>query len=148
MGNTNWSRIIVGGLVAGFVLNLLEYLLHALVLGDEWEAAMQALGAETYTGSDIAMMVAWTFLLGIALVWLYAAIRPRYGPGPGTAIRAGFMGWIFVYGFWFLYNLPSGIFPQNLMTISLIVALVELPIATLVGAWIYREGETTEPAGI
>lgn len=146
MGKTNWGRVIVGGLVAGLVLNIVEWVLHAQVLGDDWEAAMETLGAETYTGADIAMMVAWTFLLGIVLVWLYAAIRPRYGPGPGTAVRAGFVGWVFLYLFWFLYNLASGIFPQNLMTISIVVGFFELPIATLVGAWMYTEGETTEPA--
>ena len=27
--------------------------------------------------------------IGIGVVWLYAAIRPRYGPGAGTAVKAG-----------------------------------------------------------
>jgi hypothetical protein len=27
------------------------------------------------------------------IMWLYAAIRPRYGPGPKTAAVAGFALW-------------------------------------------------------
>lgn len=148
MGKTNWGRVIVGGLLAGLVLNIGEYLLNELVLGDDWEAVMETYGLGAYTGSDIAMMVAWTFLLGIVLVWLYAAIRPRYGPGPATAVRAGLTGWLLLYGFWYLYNLASGMFPRDIVTISLIWGLFELPIATLVGAWMYREGEAAEPPAI
>lgn len=145
MSKPNWGRVIVGGLVAGLVLNVFEWLFHAVLWGDDWEAAMEALGAEPYTGGDVLMMVTWTFLLGIALMWVYAAIRPRYGPGPGTAIRAGLIGWVFLYLFWYLYNLPSEIFPLDLMRLSLIVGFFELPIAALAGAWMYREGETTAP---
>jgi hypothetical protein len=29
------------------------------------------------------------FLIGIFAIWLYAAIRPRHGPGPKTAVCAG-----------------------------------------------------------
>ena len=35
------------------------------------------------------LMVVLIFLVGILLIWLYAAIRPRYGAGPGTAVLAG-----------------------------------------------------------
>ncbi|MGH9579875.1 MAG: hypothetical protein ACRD2R_02680, partial [Terriglobales bacterium] len=34
--------------------------------------------------------------MGIWAMWLYAAIRPRYGPGPKTAAIAGF-GWWVIY---------------------------------------------------
>jgi hypothetical protein len=34
-----------------------------------------------------------------------------------------------------------GIFPLNLTLIGLAWALVEAPLATLVGAWVYREQE-------
>jgi hypothetical protein len=56
--------------------------------------AMLALGrpAELSTGA-IAIFNIWRFLLGVAAVWLYAAIRPRYGAGPNTAIRAGLVTW-------------------------------------------------------
>lgn len=33
------------------------------------------------TGSAIAINVIATFVVGILLVWLYAAMRPRFAPG-------------------------------------------------------------------
>jgi hypothetical protein len=87
----------------------------------------------------------WGFLLGIAAVWIYAAIRPRYGAGPSTAVRAGLAAWALAV---FLANLSSyalGLFPVRLLVITAVVALGEILVATLVGAWVYseKEAETT-----
>ena len=81
------------------------------------------------------------FLLGIAAVWLYAAIRPRYGSGPNTAIRAGLVAWAIAVFLPNLGNYPLGLFPTRLLLISTVVALVEIVVATLVGAWLYKEEE-------
>ncbi|HJU87514.1 MAG TPA: hypothetical protein VJ788_09110, partial [Gemmatimonadota bacterium] len=86
MNRINWVRVIAGGLAAGVVLNLGEWLLHDVLLRERMEAAVAEMGMETPTGSDIGIFVAMTFVLGLLLVWLYAAIRPRYGPGPKAAI--------------------------------------------------------------
>jgi hypothetical protein len=40
-----------------------------------------------------------------------------------------------------LGNYPLGIFPTRLLVITSIVALVEIVVATLVGAWLYKEEE-------
>ena len=32
--------------------------------------------------------------MGLLLVWLYAAIRPRFGPGPRTATYAALVVWV------------------------------------------------------
>jgi len=138
----NWGRVIVGGLVAGVLLNVGEWLLHEVVLASRMEAAVAEMGMEPPSGSDIGIFVAMTFVLGILLVWLYAAIRPRYGAGPRAAIVAGLFGWILLYAFWLCYNLAWEIFPQDMVMISTIWGFFELPIATIVGAWLYRE----EPA--
>jgi hypothetical protein len=45
----------------------------------------------------MAAHLLWGFVVGIAAIWLYAAIRPRYGPGAATALRAGFAVWLFVH---------------------------------------------------
>jgi hypothetical protein len=136
----NWGRVMAGGLAAGVVLNLGEWLLHEVILRERMEAAAAAMGMETPSGSVIGIFVAMTFALGILLVWLYAAIRPRYGPGPKAAILAGLFGWTLLYLFWYVYNIAWEIFPQDMVGMSTIWGLFELPIATMVGAWLYREG--------
>lgn len=140
MAHTNRGRVILGGLVAGLIINVVEYITNGVVLRDSWGKAMQALGkpAELSMGAIMIFNV-WGFLLGIAAVWLYAAIRPRYGAGPNTAIRAGLVTWALAVFLANLGNYPLGLFPTRLLVITSIVALVEMVVATLVGAWLYKE---------
>src|SRR5438309_6854731 len=148
MAHTNRVRVILGGLLAGLVINIVEFITNGVVLREAWGQAMQALGKSgQLSAGAIVIFNIWGFLLGIAAVWLYAAIRPRYGAGPKTAIRAGLVTWgvgVFLAN---LGNYPLGLFPTRLLVITSIVALVEILIATEVGAWLYKE-EAAEVAGI
>jgi len=142
MAHTNRNRVILGGLLAGLVINIVEYVTNGIVLREGWGRAMQALGKPTeLSPGAIVMFNVWGFLLGIAAVWLYAAIRPRYGSGPNTAIRAGLVAWAIAVFLPNLGNYPLGLFPTRLLLISTVVALVEIVVATLVGAWLYKEEE-------
>lgn len=141
MAHTNRVRVILGGLLAGVVINVVEYITNGVVLKQAWGQAMQALGKRTeLSAGAIVMFNIWGFLLGIAAVWLYAAIRPRYGLGASTAIRAGLAAWALAVFLPNLTNYPLGLFPARLLAITTGVALVEIVVATLAGAWIYKEG--------
>jgi len=142
MQSMNTQRLFLGGLVAGVVLNIQEYVVNGIVLKDEWEAAMKTAGLQTYSTSGIIMLVLMTLVLGFISVWLYAAIRPRFGPGPRTAVYAAFLVWLLVWVVPTVYNSLAPIFPPGLMMTASVFALFELPIATVAGAWLYRE----EPA--
>ncbi len=142
MQSMNTMRLFLSGLVAGIVLNIEEYLVNGLVLKDEWDAAMTKVGLETYSTSGIIMLVLMTLVLGFISVWLYAAIRPRFGPGPRTAVYAAFLVWLLVWVVPTVYNSLAPVFPPGLMMTASVFALFELPIATVAGAWLYRE----EPA--
>jgi hypothetical protein len=141
MGRINFGRVILGGLVAGVVYNGLEFLLHGVVLGDDWRAAMAALGksVEAEGGGDMPLFIAWGFLIGIASLWVYAGIRPRFGPGPKTAITAGVMVWVLSYLLPSAITLAFGLFPGKLVWLPLVVGVVEAPLATVCGAALYKE---------
>ncbi|HEX9688267.1 MAG TPA: hypothetical protein VGB47_04245 [Thermoanaerobaculia bacterium] len=142
MGRINWGRVFLGGLAAGVIINLSETLLNAVIVRKDWEEAMRALGkdpAASMAGSAMAVWILWGFLAGIAAVWLYAAIRPRYGPGPRTAAIAGIGAWFFAGFLSNLAMLNVGLFPQRIIMIGLVWSLVEMIVATVVGAWLYKE---------
>lgn len=147
MGKIDTTRVIVGGLVAGVVLNIGEFILNGVLLRERWETAMEGLGMDVYTGADIMVMVVMTLLLGILLVWMYAAMRPRFGPGPKTAVIAAFAAWVLVYVWPFMWNSLTGLFPSDLLLISSVWGLFELPIGTVAGAWLYREGSERASPG-
>ncbi len=141
MGKINIGRVIVGGLLAGVVLNVGEFVLNEPILGDQWTAAMAALNRPPIGGSMIAWFVLLTFVLGIALVWLYAAIRPRFGAGPKTAVWAGVTVWFFACLWGFGSTWVMGLFPARLVGIILVWELIEVPLAAVAGAWLYKEVE-------
>jgi hypothetical protein len=139
MGKINIGRVVLGGLLAGVVLNVGEYLLNQPVLGEQWAMAMDTLGLEAMSGSAVIWMVLWNFVMGIALVWLYAAIRPRFGAGPKTAVIAGVAVWFLVWLLGFGSTVIAGMLPGGLVGVTLIWGLFEVPIASVAGAWLYQE---------
>ena len=138
MGKINWTRVILGGLVAGVIINIFEYVLNGVILAKDMEAALRALGKQM-GGGALLMFTVWGFLVGIFAVWLYAAIRPRYGAGPKTAACAGAAVWGLGYLLAAVTPLALHLFPRRLMAVGLAVGLVEVIAGTLAGVWLYRE---------
>ena len=54
MGKINWTRVILGGIVAGVIINIFEFVLNGVVLAKDMEAAISALGRQM-GGSQLAM---------------------------------------------------------------------------------------------
>lgn len=135
----NTSRVLIGGLVAGLVINIGEFVLNEPILGEQWRATFESLNRPAMGGSSIAIFVVLGFLLGIAAVYLYAAIRPRFGAGPKTAVCAGLLVWYFAYLNVNVGNMATGLFPASLLLTATAWGLVEIPLATVAGAALYRE---------
>ena len=146
MQQMNWVRTLLGGVAAGLVINVSESVLNNFVLKADWAAAMQALGKSSQvTGLQMAGFAIWGFLLGISAVWLYAAISPRYGQGWRVAGCAGLATWWLVYALSSAGALIFDIFPPRLMLISVAWGLPEIVLATMAGAWFYREKAEAPP---
>jgi hypothetical protein len=142
MSRINWGRVFLGGLLAGVVINVGEFLFHAVLFKDQMAEMMRALGkdpAAVMTGNAVVIWNILGFLAGIAAVWIYAAIRPRFGPGAKTAVTAGIAVWFIGRFLGTLGEMNMGLFPQRILMIGLIWAFVEIIIATIVGAWVYKE---------
>ena len=96
MGKTNWSRVFAGGLLAGVVFIVLGWATYAIYLGKLWSFALEALGhpPSAMTFGDYVAVIVLSLVGGILAIWLYSAIRPRYGAGPQTALCAGLTFWL------------------------------------------------------
>jgi hypothetical protein len=142
MGSMNWGRVIGGGLVAGLVMNISEGALHGAVLGQDAADLFKSFGISTTPQPwQMIALVGMTFVLGIASVWLYAAIRPRYGAGPMTAIGAGLAVWILAHLWAGVYLAAgfTGLITPKLAWLPVAWGLVEAIVGTLAGAWLYKE---------
>ena len=135
----NYGRVLLGGLVAGLVMNIGEFLLNTKVLGAQMMAFFSSHGFKDPGGNFIVKAVIMTFLLGFVAVWLYALIRPRLGPGVKAAIVAAFVLWFGIYLYSGVINMFLFGIPINMMIIAFVWGLVEYIIATIAGAWVYKE---------
>jgi len=139
MEKINIKMVLIGGLLAGLVINIGEFILNEPILGEAWMEWAKSMNLPEMGENVIVFYVLWSFLVGIALVWLYAAIRPRFGAGVRTAVMAGLFIWLTMWVLGFGSMLIQGIFPTDLIVTSVIWGLFEVPIAAVAGAYLYKE---------
>jgi hypothetical protein len=144
MGKINIGRVILGGVVAGIVGNILGYLVDGLMLAPQWAAAMKTLDRPEFSGNQIVAFNLIGLVYGILVVGLYALIRPHFGAGPKTAVYAGLGAWAIGT---LLPNVSlmavAGLFPPNLTVMTTAAAIVESVAAALAGAALYKEGASS-----
>jgi hypothetical protein len=94
----NTQKVLVGGLAAGVVIVAVDFLSHMVLVGDRLEAEVRAVAPQVMenfmtTGATVTF-IAINLVFGLVLAWLYAAIRPRFGAGPRTAVYAALVLWL------------------------------------------------------
>lgn len=139
MGNINLGRVLLGGLLAGVILNIGEFVFNDFVLGSQMKEYLARHNFTEPGGSFVAVAVGLTFVLGIVMVLGYAAIRPRFGAGAKTAVIAALFAWFGVYLYTGLINGLLFNVPMNLLLLAFVWGLVEYILAAIAGAWLYKE---------
>ena len=138
----NTNKVLLGGLAAGVVLNVIDFVSNTYVLGArmraETEAFKPGLSGQMMTGSAIASYIIMDFVLGVILVWTYAAIRPRFGPGLRTATFAALLFWVLGLIFNVGY-LHMGMMSSGLWLAFAFIELVNFFLAAWLGAKLYTE---------
>jgi hypothetical protein len=145
----NAQKVIVGGIAAGIVMNVLGFLGQGMLLGARMNAEMDAvvpgLSQRMMTGASIAINVLTQLVIGVLLVWLYAAMRPRFGPGFKTAAYAALVIWLcglLFYSGWYL----TGMMLASTYVFVSLVALVTLLAGAYVGGMLYKEEGAGAPS--
>ena len=138
----NTGKVLIGGIAAGVVMNVVDFVSNKFILGArmaaESEAFKPGMAASMMTTSVMVSYVVMDLALGILLVWTYAAIRPRFGPGMKTATYAAILFWILGDIFYSGY-LHMGMMSTGLWVQFAIFALVNFLVSAWVGAKLYTE---------
>ncbi|HTR20950.1 MAG TPA: hypothetical protein VMH88_08865 [Gemmatimonadales bacterium] len=136
MGKIDLKGVLVGGLVAGVVLNVIDYLAYGVVFARDFPLPEGG----TFFGIPLpAWFVVVDFLFGLVLVYLYAAIRPRFGPGPRTACIAGLLMWVIVGLLHALSEAPMGTTPGRVYALAVVIGFINFPLGALAGGRFYIE---------
>jgi len=140
MGKINWVRVVLCGLLTGVVWGTL-YAIALPLVGKDFMAALPSGFQGHFPGTSTGMRGIVMFgpsVLGISTMWLYAAIRPRCGPGPKTAAVAGSALWFF--GSWVdVFWAALGAVPLEVLVGPVAASLPITLVAAVVGAWAYKE---------
>jgi hypothetical protein len=140
MGKINAGRWILCGVIAGIVGDLVGSLVDGVLLAPRWNAGLQRLGLPALNSTQIIEFNVVGIFIGLAAVWIYAGIRPRFGAGAKTAIYAGLAVWFLAFllpNISFMYIMP--LYSRHLTLYTTLGNLVGCLLGTLVGAALYKE---------
>jgi len=141
----NTKKVLLGGLVAGVIINIVDFVSNAYILGARMKAETDAfkpgLSDAMTQGNAMISYVVMDLVLGFALIWAYAAFRPRFGAGARTAIYVALLFWLLALIFTAGYR-QMGIMSSGLWWTFAFIGLVNFLVAAVAGAALYSE----EPA--
>jgi hypothetical protein len=143
MSGVNTRGVLAGGLLAGLVINI-GYAIGELATAAELQRMIARLGLAAPGEAKMLTLALLGWVMGTIAVWLYAAMRPRYGAGFRTALMVGGAVWALGCLIPNLSVLAFGILTPAHFWMASAVDLVVVPAGTLAGARIYREAEPAE----
>lgn len=142
MVEMNIGKLALGGIAAGVTTFMLTGLVNATVLAGALKDWSHETGSALHPPAQPVALSLWcvmSLLIGIAGVWFYAAITPRFGAGYKTALIAGLALWV-ANKFAVCFDLTAlGIFPRPLLAGLALGGLLAIEGGLLVGAWLYQK---------
>lgn len=141
MSNINWGRFIVGGIIASIIAFITDGLLHEFIVGADWKAVYDNLGAPSPVENPIHMIYFAVFELGrgFIAIFLYVLMRPQFKPGPKTAALAGVVAWIAFSLTGPAQFIPLGFYSNALWIKVGAFQLVTSIVAAIAGAALYKD---------
>jgi len=138
----NTKKVLVGGLVAGVIINIIDFVANTYILGARMKAESDAfkpgMSDAMMAGNAVISYVIMDLVLGFALIWTYAAFRPRFGAGARTATYVAVLFWLLAMIFTAGYR-QMGIMSSGLWWSFAFIGLVNFLIAAWAGAAVYSE---------
>jgi len=136
----NLGKLVAGSVLAGIVMNICDYVSNNFILATDWEHIARIRNvdmADMTSATALITYITVDLLLGFLVVWTYAAIRPRLGRGPGTAVIAGFM--VFAAEALLMASYAVSFLTWDVFIRGGLLMLVTTLAGALSGAWVYGE---------
>jgi hypothetical protein len=139
MNKINFRRVLLGGLVAGLIINAGEFVLNGIILAPHIEADMKRMNITPPGNGFAALAVGLTFIFAAIAILIYAMARARFGPGPRTALIVALILWFCLYAYSGTINMLLINVPPKLILMILGWGIAEYPLGILAGAALYKE---------
>lgn len=139
MSKINFKRVLLGGFVAGLIINAGEVLINGVILRQHIEADMQRMHITPPGNGFAALAIALTFIFAVIAILIYAMARARFGAGPKTALLVALLLWFCLYAYSGTVNMLLINVPPKLVAMVLAWGLIEYPLGIMAGAALYGE---------
>jgi hypothetical protein len=139
----SWSRILVAGILAGAVINAIEWVAHRVWLDERWLAAFAAMGRKPAFWSSFVVA---NFLVGIFAVWTYRWLSGIYGATRATRLKSATAIWLV---FWVIPIgglQPFNFFPNYLLALVVVVGIADVALGVLPALALFDRLSTTTVA--
>lgn len=131
----NFKRIIIGGLIAGMILNLIDTPNGMFIAGPQIKLFLAEHGVP-FNPLIPAFFFPFHLVLGMMMVWTYASIIPQFGAGRKAALYATILlllsTRLMAFGF-----VVMGLLPLHLYLILSATMVLGSLIGGLAGCWYY-----------
>lgn len=139
MSGINTRRLMLAGLVAGILDNVLDGVIGAFFLSGDFNEILTRLNVDQGSfRSSVWIIILGDLLYGFLLVFTYVAMRPRFGPGPKTAVISALSIWS-VMAITLSFLLIIRLYSMTGFVRNSLLYLVASIIVSIVGAAIYKE---------
>jgi len=135
--------IFLGGLVAGIAICLGAVIMVAPIFGNEIDIVMDNLNLPQLGNLETVFFFGLSFVFGIFLVFLYAALKPQFGSKIKTAIIASLIIWCLAYLLNNISLVVYGFLPIKLAVFVIVWGLIELLLAGIIGTRLYERCQKT-----
>ena len=136
----NVKSVITSGLVAGVIISL-SAITMVPVVGNEMDTVLANRGLPPLSNLKMLYFCFVSFIYGIFLIFLYAALTPQFKSKTKTAIVASLIVWILSNVIGNVANVVYGFMPVKLTVIGTIWGLMELLLAALVASRLYERSQ-------
>ena len=148
MAKINWGRLVVGSLVAAVIMFFTDGFIHERIVKTDWHAVYEGLRATEPAphGTSLAYFALFELGRGFIAMLFYATMRTHFGAGPKTAAIAGVASWIAFSLAGPAQFIPLGFFSTALWIKVGALHLITSILATIAGAWLYKDPPLTQTA--
>jgi len=137
----NWGRAISAGLGAGFVQNIVNFVLHGLVLGGMYLDQP----AFVQEPENMAMQIVWflviALVLGVVASLMFASSRESWQPGARGGLHFGVLLGTAIGFQQFYLTLVVNDFPYHVAWIWLGVDIISFGVGGMVLGAVYKRAE-------
>ena len=145
MASINTNRLLIAGMAAGVVLFITDGLINGGLLADQWSTYQRSIGKSgEFSTTQMTIFGVIDLIAGLVLAWVYAAIRPRFGAGPATGLRAGLVVWL-ILNISSAFLVASNALPANLVGMAAGFGLIQYLAVGMLAGYLYKEEGAPAP---